>query len=179
MCVCVCACVSCHVCLSASPSRCLAVCLGSFVSFCLCLSRQPPASPLVWPWTLTGAMALAEELAPGGCLPGRGCVRVSVCLSVCLPVARLLSQEGGVLGGRPGGKGVWPREGEGAGLRRSGQPRLRGSWHVWAPGRCQAGWSLRAPAGLHLVPQEAPRPAGHAGGRRPGRQPDTSGTAWP
>ena len=33
-------------------------------------------------------MALAEELAPAGCLPSRGCVRVSGRLSVCLPVAR-------------------------------------------------------------------------------------------
>ena len=103
------------VCLSASPSRSLAVCLRSFVSFCLCLSRQPAAGRFVWPRPLTGAMALAEELAPGGCLPGRGCGRVSVRLSVCLPVARLLSPEGRVLGGRPGGKGAWPREGKGRG----------------------------------------------------------------
>ena len=35
-----------------------------------------------------------------------GCVRVSVCLSVCLPVARLLSQEGRGLGlGQRGGLG--------------------------------------------------------------------------
>ena len=115
-CVCAWRVMSClSVCLSASPSRCLAVCLRSFVSFCLCLSRQPAAGRFVWPRPLMGAMALAEELAPGGCLPGRGCGRVSVRLSVCLPVARLLSPEGGVLGGRPGGKGAWPQEGKGRG----------------------------------------------------------------
>ena len=51
-----------------------------------------------------GALVLAEELAQASCLPWRGCVRVSVCLSVCLPVARLLSQEGRGLGvGSKGG----------------------------------------------------------------------------
>ena len=71
--------------------------------FCLCLSRNPAAHPFLWPQPLNGAMALAEELEPAGCLSSCGCVRVSVCLSVCLPEAPLLSQEGRVLGG---GKGV-------------------------------------------------------------------------
>ena len=35
-----------------------------------------------------------------------------------------------------------------------------GSRWVWAPGRGRAGWALRAPAGLCLGPQEAPRPPG-------------------
>ena len=116
-CVCVCG-VSCRVCWSVCLHLPLAVLQSvseASVSFCLCLSRQPAAGPFVWPRPLTGAMALAEELAPGGCLPGRGCGRVSVRLSVCLPVARLLSPEGRVLGGRPGGKGAWPREGKGRG----------------------------------------------------------------
>ena len=42
-------------------------------------------------------MALADEVATAGC-------QLSVCLSVCLPVARLLSQEGCVLVRRRGGK---------------------------------------------------------------------------
>ena len=113
VCVCVCVCVRAHthesVCLSVSPSRRLPVCLGTFLSFCLCLSRQPAACPFLWPRPLTGAMALAEELAPAGCLPSRGCVRVSGRLSVCLSVAHLLSQEGRVLGGRRGGKGALGR----------------------------------------------------------------------
>ena len=102
VCVCVCAraCVRERVCLSVAPSRCLPV----FISFCLCLSRQPAARPFIWPRPLTGAMALAEELAPAGCLPSRGCVRVSGRLSVCLPVARLLSLEGRVFGWRRGVK---------------------------------------------------------------------------
>ena len=79
VCVCVCVCV----CVSVSPSRRLGVCLGSFMDFCLCLSRQPSAGPLVWPRPLPGAMALAEELAQASCLPWRGCVRV--CVSVCVP----------------------------------------------------------------------------------------------
>ena len=67
---------------------------------------EPAAGPFVWPWPLPGALALAEELAQASCLPWRGCVRVSVCLSVCLPVARLLSQEGRGLGlGQRGGLG--------------------------------------------------------------------------
>ena len=53
--------------------------------------------------------------------------------------------------------------GDGAGLRRSGGLRLRGSRWVWAPGRCPAGWALRALAGLRLGPQEAQRPAGRGG----------------
>ena len=93
-----------RVCLSVAPSRCLPVCLGTFISFCLCLSRQPAARPFLWPRPLTGAMALAEELAPAGCLPSRGCVRVSGRLSVCLPVAR-----GGF--GHPAGAGQDGRSG--------------------------------------------------------------------
>ena len=65
------------------------------------------------------------------------------------------------------GQGGVASGGQGAGLRRSGQPRLRSSGYVWAPGRCQAGWSLRARAGLRLGLQEAPRTAGDAGGQRP------------
>ena len=104
VCVCVCARARERVCLSVAPSRCLPVCLGTFISFCLCLSRQPAARPFLWPRPLTGAMALAEELAPAGCLPSRGCVRVSGRLSVCLPVAR-----GGF--GHPAGAGQDGRSG--------------------------------------------------------------------
>src|SRR5574337_530262 len=81
---------------------CVCVCVG--VCVCVCISCQPAAGPFVWPRPLPGALALAEELAQASCLPWRGCVRVSVCLSVCLPVARLLSQEGRGLGvGAKGG----------------------------------------------------------------------------
>ena len=64
---------------------------------------------------------------------------------------------------RRGGKGGGAREGEGAGRRRAGGLRHRGSRWVWAPGRCPAGWALRALAGLRLGPQEAQRPAGRGG----------------
>ena len=100
VCVCVCACVCVCVYLllpSWSLSRNLHVFLPLYL---LTASRRP----FVWPRPLPGAQALAEELAQASCLPWRGCVRVSVCLSVCLPVARLLSQEGRGLGvGSKGG----------------------------------------------------------------------------
>src|SRR5574340_612594 len=97
--VCVCVCV----CVSVSP---LAVLESVSESSCISASVSPDSQPpaFVWPRPLPGALVLAEELAQASCLPWRGCVRVSVCLSVCLPVARLLSQEGRGLGvGAKGG----------------------------------------------------------------------------
>ena len=67
-------------------------------------------------------------------------VCVSVCLSVCLPGAPLLSQEGPLLGGRHGGKG-------GLGRAKGAAEALR--W-VWAPGRMGAwgpSWAAPRPAG--------------------------------
>ena len=101
--------------LSLPPRVCLRarVCL---VSVCICLappwecvsepsSLSVSVSPDPRPPTGAMAVALAAALAPAGCLTWRGCLRVSVCLSVCLHVARPLPQEGAVLGGRRGGKG--------------------------------------------------------------------------
>ena len=65
------------------------------------------------------------------------------------------------------------------GLRRSGGPRLRGSWWVWAPGRCRAGWALRALAGLRLGPQEAQRPEGRGGRAAAGPKSRHLRAAWP
>ena len=155
LCVCVCVCVRAHthdsVCLSVSPSRRLPVCLGTFLSFCLCLSRQLAACPFLWPRPLTGAMALAEELAPAGCLPSRGCVRVSGRLSVCLSVAHLLSQEGRVLGGRRRGKGSSVgRRGGAEALQSTALVAHGGLGTGQGPGRMGAqgpGWAAPRPAG--------------------------------
>ena len=98
-CVCVCVRVRARVCLSVCISFSLSWSLSLNLRLFLPLSLLTPgAHPFLWPRPLTGAMALADELAPAGCL-------LSVCLSVCLPVAHLLSQEGRVLGGLCGGKG--------------------------------------------------------------------------
>ena len=78
--------------------------IPGFTSISMFPKMCEAAGPFVWTRPLPGALALAEELAQASCLPWRGCVRVSVCLSVCLPVARLLSQEGRGLGvGAKGG----------------------------------------------------------------------------
>ena len=91
-------------------------------------------------------MALADEVATAGC-------QLSVCLSVCLPVARLLSQEGCVLVRRRGGK-------VGASVgRRGGAEALGWTAPPWLPvglgigqvsGRMGAqgpGWAAPRPAG--------------------------------
>ena len=103
VCVCVYVCVCVCMCVCVSP---LAVLESVSESSCISASVSPDSQPpaFVWPRPLPGALVLAEELAQASCLPWRGCVRVSVCLSVCLPVARLLSQEGRGLGvGAKGG----------------------------------------------------------------------------
>ena len=64
-------------------------------------------------------------------------------------------------------------------MRRSGGPRLHGSWWVWAPGRCRAGWALRALAGLHLGPQEAQRPEGRGGRAAAGLKARHLRATWP
>ena len=110
----VCACALVSVCLSVSVCICLAPsweCVSEPSSLSVSVSPDPR------PPTGAMAVALAAALAPAGCLPWRGCLRVSVCLSVCLHVARLLPPEGPVLGGRRGGKG-------GGGLRAG--PGLEG-----------------------------------------------------
>ena len=98
-------CLSVRISLPSSSS--LSLNLRLFLPLSL-LTPCRPSVPLAPP--LTGVMALAEELAPAGCLPLRGCVRVSGRLSVSvLPVACLLSQEGRVPGRRCGGKGALGR----------------------------------------------------------------------
>ena len=53
--------------------------------FCLFLSRQQAAGPFLWPWLVTGAMALAEELAPAAVSLGVGaCECLCVCPCACL-----------------------------------------------------------------------------------------------
>ena len=95
----VCVCVS--VCISLSPSWSLSRKLHLFLPLTL---LTPAMGPFLWPRALTGAMALAEELAPTVCLPSHDCMRVSVC-PCAWPVTCLLSQEGPVLGGWHRGKG--------------------------------------------------------------------------
>ena len=101
VCVGLCACVCAHVSVSHLRSSSLSLNLHLFLALCLLILGLPP---FLWPWPLTGAMtlALADEFELALCLTWPGCVQVSVCLSVCLPVTCLPSQEGPVLGGRCG-----------------------------------------------------------------------------
>lgn len=106
VCVCVCVqlCVLAHVSVSSSPSLSLSLNLRLFLALCFLIPGLPslplpPASPRCYD--------------SGSCW--RTCVcRLShlawlhvsvVCLSVCLPVAHLLSQEGPALGGWRGARG--------------------------------------------------------------------------
>ena len=158
----VCACALVSVCLSVSVCICLAPsweCVSEPSSLSVSVSPDPR------PPTGAMAVALAAALAPAGCLPWRGCLRVSVCLSVCLHVARLLPPEGPVLGGRRGGKGGLGRAKGRGGADELLVHRAGGSRWLWAPGRCRAGWALRATAGLRTGPQEAQRTAGPSGPR--------------
>ena len=172
--------------LSVSPSPCVPArsCLSVCLSVCICLapswecvsepsSLSVSVSPDPRPPTGAMAVALAAALAPAGCLTWRGCLRVSVCLSVCLHVVRLLPPEGPVLGGRRGGKGGLGRA-KGRGGRALGSPRwwlqvALGTGQV--PGRMGAqghGWAAHRPAGgsEDRGPQRAPKP-------------ESSGATWP
>ena len=163
----VCACALVSVCLSVSVCICLAPsweCVSEPSSLSVSVSPDPR------PPTGAMAVALAAALAPAGCLPWRGCLRVSVCLSVCLHVARLLPPEGPVLGGRRGGKGGLGRAKGRGGADELLVHRAGGSRWLWAPGRCRAGWALRATAGLRTGPQEAQRTAGPSAPRGPGQR---------
>ena len=106
---------------SVSPSLCLClpVCVWVCVHVCVCKRVCLPLAifeSVSEPWSLsgpcllplTGAMtlALADKLALASCLTWPGCVQMSVGLSMCLPVAHLLSQEGPVLGRRRGARGA-------------------------------------------------------------------------
>ena len=106
-CVCVCARapVGLSACISLSPSSSsLSLNLRLVLPLCL-LTPGLPSLPLApASHRLLGLWLWLTSLRRPACLTWRGCVRVSVCLSVCLPVARLLCQEGPVLGGRRGGK---------------------------------------------------------------------------
>ena len=96
VCMCVCVCVSpLDVLESVSESSCISASVSP--------DSRPPARSsgpglcqVLWLWL--------RSLRRPACHPWRGCMQVSVCLSVCLPVARLLSQEGRVLDGWRGGK---------------------------------------------------------------------------
>ena len=172
----VCACALVSVCLSVSVCICLAPsweCVSEPSSLSVSVSPDPR------PPTGAMAVALAAALAPAGCLPWRGCLRVSVCLSVCLHVARLLPPEGPVLGGRRGGKGGLGRAKGRGGADELLVHRAGGSRWLWAPGRCRAGWALRALAGLCLGPQEAQRPEGRGGRAAAGPKARNLWAAWP
>ena len=64
-------------------------------------------------------LALADELVLASCLTWHGCVQMSVGLSMCLPVAHLLSQEGPVLGRWRGARGATVGQRGGADTLRS------------------------------------------------------------
>ena len=109
VCVCVCLCLRARARLSARLHLPLAVFESVSEPPSLCASVSPdtrPPGPSSGPGLsqVAGVWLWLTSLRRPACLTWRGCVRVSVCLSVCLPVARLLSQEGPVLGGRRGGK---------------------------------------------------------------------------
>ena len=97
VCVCVCVCISSRRLEPVSESSCISASVSP--------DSRPPArssgpglSQVLWLWL--------RSLHRPACLPLRGFVRVSVCLSVCLPVAHLLSQECRGLGvGAKGGVG--------------------------------------------------------------------------
>ena len=85
-------------------------------------------------------------------------MRVFVCLSVCLPVARLLSQEGRGLGvGAKVGASVERRGGAEA-LRSTAPP-----WLLVGLGPGQVPGKLGAQVSLRLGPQEVQRPLGRGG----------------
>ena len=96
-------------------------------------------------------------------------MRVSVCLSVCLPLAHLLSQEGRVLGGRCRGKGALVgRRGRAEALQSTAPVAPGGLGTGHGPGRMGAqgpGWA-------------APRPAGGSEARGP-RSQTPPGPRWP
>ena len=115
-------------------------------------------------------MALADEVATAGC-------RLSVCLSMCLPVARLLSQEGCVLVRRRGGK-------VGASVgRRGGAEALGWTAPPWLPVGLGTG-QVSGRMGAQGPGWAAPRPTGGSEARGPrgsggGRKPETSGPRGP
>ena len=91
-----------------------------------------------------------------------------MCLSVCLPVAPLLSQEGPLLGGWRGGKG-------GLGRAKGGAEALR--W-VWAPVRVGASgpcWAVPRPAGGS---ERGPRVAAGRSHTPPGPRGPEQRTGW-
>ena len=111
-------------------------------------------------------MALADEVATAGC-------RLSVCLSVCLPVARLLSQEGCVLVRRRGGK-------VGASVGRRGGAEALGwtapPWLLVGLGTGQVSGRMGAQGPGWVAPRptggsEARGPRGSGGGRAESQTP--------
>ena len=73
--------------------------------FCLFLSRQQAAGPFLWPWLVTGAMALAEELAPAAVSLGVGaCECLCVCPSMSLPCLYIFWELMKVEGWSPGNR---------------------------------------------------------------------------
>ena len=108
----------------------------------------PGLSQVLWLW-LRSSRRPAVSHGVGAC--------ECVCLSVCLPVVRLLSQEGRVLGGRRGDKG-------GASVgQRGGAEALRSTAPPWLPvglGSGQVPGKLGAQDSLRLGPQEVQRPPG-------------------
>ena len=163
VCVCVCACVC--VCVCVRVVSCLSVCISLSPSCSLSrklrslsASVSPDSRPPVrssgpglsrepWLWLRSWRReAVSLGVAAGECL----CVCRCACLSLVCSLRKVVCLAGG-LGAR--GRGLRRARG-GAEALRSTAP-LWPPW-VWAPGRCRAGWALRARAGLCLGPPEAP-----------------------
>ena len=145
------------VCLSASASRRLGSVSLNLHLF-LSLSLLTPGLPRVlwlWPWLPRWRRpAVSRGVGACECL----CVCPCACMSFVCSLRKVLCLEGGV-----GARGA-------SGGRRGGADELLvhragGSRWLWAPGRCRAGWALRATAGLRTGPQEAQRTAGPSGPR--------------
>ena len=151
VCVCVCVCVCVYLPLAVLES----VSEASWISASVSPDSRPPGlwsgpglSQVLWLW-LRSSRRPAVSHGVGAC--------ECVCLSVCLPVVRLLSQEGRVLGGRRGDKG-------GASVgQRGGAEALRSTAPPWLPvglGSGQVPGKLGAQDSLRLGPQEVQRPPG-------------------
>ena len=149
VCVCVCVCVYLPLTVLESVSE------ASWISASVSPDSRPPGlwsgpglSQVLWLW-LRSSRRPAVSHGVGAC--------ECVCLSVCLPVVRLLSQEGRVLGGRRGDKG-------GASVgQRGGAEALRSTAPPWLPvglGSGQVPGKLGAQDSLSLGPQEVQRPPG-------------------
>ena len=111
VCVCVCVCDCVHVSLSVCLYLPLTVfeCVSepSSLSASVSPDSQPPIRSFLWPWPLTGAMALAEELAPAAVsLRVGACECLCVCPCACLWLICSLRKVVCLVGG-VGARGPW------------------------------------------------------------------------